>query len=56
MEREREEIGGERRRVSANHVVPHQHPVGGTWGPREQKAPLPVGPTASHTGWPCGHT
>ena len=55
MEREREEIGGERRRKPANHVVPH-HPlaVGGAWPTREQRLLQAVGPTASTTASPCG--
>ena len=40
----------------ANHVLPCHHPMGGAWGPWEQRTPLPVGPTASHTSWPSGHT
>ena len=51
MEREREEIGGERERISANHVVPcHPLAVGGAWPTREQRLLQAVGPTAS----PCG--
>ena len=48
--------GGKGENKRANHVLPPQHPVGGAWGPREQRAPFPVGPTASLTGWPSGHT
>ena len=38
MEREREEIGGEREAKRANHMVPH-HPlaVGGAWPTQEQR-------------------
>ena len=55
MEREREEIGGEREGFSANQVVPH-HPlaVGGAWPTREQRVLQAVGPTASSTASPCG--
>ena len=55
MEREREEIGGERESISANQVVPH-HPlaVGGAWPTREQRVLQAVGPTASSTASPCG--
>ena len=44
MEREREEIGGERGRFSANHVVP-RHPLamGGAWPTREQRVLQAVG-------------
>ena len=53
MEREREEIGGERRAKAANQVRP-RHPlaVGGTWPTREQRLLLAVGPTASPTASP----
>ena len=54
-EREREEIGGERREFSTNHVVPrHPQAVGGAWPTREQKGLQAVGPTASTTASPCG--
>ena len=57
MEREREEIGGERRTTSANQVRP-RHPLamGGAWASWGQRAPLAVGPTASLTARPSGLT
>ena len=57
MEREREEIGGERRAKAANQVRPH-HPlaVGGAWPTREQRLLQGVGPTASPTASPSGLT
>ncbi|KAK0604708.1 hypothetical protein LWI29_018564 [Acer saccharum] len=54
-EREREEIGGERKVFLTNHVVPrHPQAVGGAWPTREQKGLQAVGPTASTTASPCG--
>ena len=55
MEREREEIGGEREAKGANHVVPcHPLAVGGAWPTREQRVLQAVGPTASSTASPSG--
>ena len=57
MEREREEIGGERRAKAANQVRP-RHPLamGGAWPAREQRLLQAVGPTASPTASPSGLT
>ena len=48
--------GGEREIFRANESMPCHLPMGGAWATREQRAPLAVGPTASHTSRPCGHT
>ena len=57
MEREREEIGGERRAKAANQARP-RHPLamGGAWPTREQRLLQAVGPTASPTASPSGLT
>ena len=57
MEREREEIGGERRAKPTNGVRP-RHPLamGGAWSTRGQRALKAVGPTATHTASPSGLT
>ena len=57
MEREREEIGGEREGFSANQVVP-RHPlaVGGAWPTQRQKPLQAMEPTASPTASPSGLT
>ena len=48
--------GGEREILRVNQSVPCHLPVGGVWATWEQRAPLAVGPTASLTARPCGHT